>query len=109
MISAGAVVVTASRIGRGVILNTGCTVDHHSVIGDYAHIAPGAHLGGEVSVGALSIVGIGAVVLPRCRVGAGCTIGAGAVVTADVPDGATAVGVPARLLPAFPASYCLDR
>jgi sugar O-acyltransferase (sialic acid O-acetyltransferase NeuD family) len=98
MISAGAIVVTGSRIGRGVILNTGCAVDHHSSIGDYAHIAPGAHLGGEVSVGARSLVGMGAVVLPRCRIGAGCTIGAGAVVIGDVPDGATAVGVPGRLL-----------
>ena len=99
MISAGAIVITGSRIGRGVILNTGCTVDHHSRIGDYAHVAPGAHLGGEVSVGACSLIGIGAVILPRCRIGAGCTIGAGAVVIGDVPDGATAVGVPARLLP----------
>lgn len=99
MVSAGAIVITGSRIGRGVILNTGCTVDHHSRVGDYAHVAPGAHLGGEVSVGACSLVGIGAVVLPRCRIGAGCTIGAGAVVIGDVPDGATAVGVPARLLP----------
>ena len=99
MVSAGAVVVTGARIGLGVILNTGCTVDHHSHVGDYAHIAPGVHLGGEVAIGGRTLVGIGAVVLPRCRVGAGCTIGAGAVVIGDVPDGATAVGVPARLFP----------
>jgi sugar O-acyltransferase (sialic acid O-acetyltransferase NeuD family) len=99
MVSAGAVVVTGSRIGRAVILNTGCTVDHHSQIGDYAHIAPGVHLGGEVAIGERTLVGIGAVVLPRCRVGAGCTIGAGAVVIGDVPDGVTAVGVPARPFP----------
>jgi sugar O-acyltransferase (sialic acid O-acetyltransferase NeuD family) len=99
MVSAGAVVITGSRIGRGVILNTGCTVDHHTRIGDYAHIAPGARLGGEVSIGPGTLVGIGATILPRCRVGAGCTIGAGAVVIADVPEGATAVGVPASLLP----------
>jgi sugar O-acyltransferase (sialic acid O-acetyltransferase NeuD family) len=99
MVSAGAVVVTGSRIGRGVILNTGCTVDHHSHVGDYAHIAPGVHLGGEVAIGGRTLVGIGAVVLPRCRVGAGCTIGAGAVVIGDVPDGVTAVGVPARMFP----------
>jgi sugar O-acyltransferase (sialic acid O-acetyltransferase NeuD family) len=99
MVSAGAVVITRSRVGRGVILNTGCTVDHHTHIEDYAHIAPGVHLGGEVSIGPCTLVGIGATVLPRCRIGAGCTIGAGAVVIADVPDGATAVGVPASLLP----------
>jgi sugar O-acyltransferase (sialic acid O-acetyltransferase NeuD family) len=98
MVSAGAVVITGARIGRGVILNTGCTVDHHTRVGDYAHIAPGAHLGGEVTIGARTLVGIGATILPRCRVGAGCTVGAGAVVIADVPDGATAVGVPASLL-----------
>ena len=99
MVSAGAILVTAAHIGQGVILNTGCTVDHHTDVGDYAHIAPGVHIGGEVSIGQLTLVGIGAVVLPRCRIGAGCTVGAGAVVTRDVPDGTVVAGVPARRVP----------
>ena len=102
MVCSGVVVVVACRIGCGVILNTGTTVDHHSEIGDFAHLAPGVHLGGEVSVGAGSLIGIGAVILPRRRIGAGCTIGAGAVVVHDVPDGVTVVGVPARALAASP-------
>jgi sugar O-acyltransferase (sialic acid O-acetyltransferase NeuD family) len=100
MISAGAIVVTGSRIGRGVILNTGCSVDHHARIGDFVHIAPGARLGGEVSVGERAMVGMGAVVLPRVRLGAGCTVGAGAVVIRDVAEGTTVVGVPARQMDA---------
>jgi acetyltransferase-like isoleucine patch superfamily enzyme len=43
-------------------------------------------------------VGVGAVILPGVTVGRGAQIGAGAVVAHDVPDGAIAAGVPARVL-----------
>ena len=35
---AGVVVGTGSVIGANVILNTSCTVDHHSRVGDHAHL-----------------------------------------------------------------------
>ncbi|MHB1677800.1 MAG: hypothetical protein ACYCSS_09725 [Sulfuriferula sp.] len=38
-------------------------------------------------------------VLGGVRLGNGCKIGAMSVVLSDVPDGATAVGVPARIIP----------
>lgn len=41
-------------------------------------------------------VGTGAIVLPGVTIGVGAMVGAGAVVTADVPDGTTVVGNPAR-------------
>lgn len=43
-------------------------------------------------------IGSGAVILCGVEIGEGALIGAGAVVTADVPAGATVVGVPARVL-----------
>ncbi len=45
-----------------------------------------------------SFIGAGAIVLPGVTVGEAATVGAGAVVVEDVPDGATAVGNPARIL-----------
>ena len=96
MVCAGVVVNPQSEVGEDVILNTGCTVDHHNRIGPHAHIAPGAHLGGEVTVEEGAMVGIGAIVLPQVRIGAWSVVGARAVVLKDVPPGVTVIGVPAK-------------
>jgi serine O-acetyltransferase len=44
------------------------------------------------------MVGVGAKVLGPITVGNDARIGANAVVLRDVPDGGTAVGVPARII-----------
>jgi acetyltransferase-like isoleucine patch superfamily enzyme len=43
-------------------------------------------------------IGVGATILPGVTVGRGAQVGAGAVVAEDVPAGAIAAGVPARVL-----------
>lgn len=98
MICAGVIVNPGSVIGINVILNTSCTVDHHNQVGDHVHIAPGVHLGGEVSIDEGALVGIGATVMPQRRVGAWSVVGAGALVATDVPARSVVVGVPARIL-----------
>lgn len=95
-ILAQAAVCTHVRLGRGVIVNTGASVDHDCVIEDGAHIAPGARLAGEVLVGERAFIGMGAVVLPRLHIGNDAIVGAGAVVTRSVLAGETVVGNPAR-------------
>jgi sugar O-acyltransferase (sialic acid O-acetyltransferase NeuD family) len=98
VVCANVVINIGSRIGEQVILNTSCSVDHHNHIGDFVHIAPGAHLGGDVTVGEGTLVGLGALVLPQIRIGKWAVIGAGAVVIKDIPDFAVAVGNPAKII-----------
>jgi carbonic anhydrase/acetyltransferase-like protein (isoleucine patch superfamily) len=43
-------------------------------------------------------IGLGAILLPGTRLGAGVQVGAGAVVAGEIPAGAVAAGVPARVL-----------
>jgi sugar O-acyltransferase (sialic acid O-acetyltransferase NeuD family) len=85
-------------IGNHAILNTSCSVDHDCRIGDYAHIAPGCCLGGGITIGEGAFLGVGTGVIPGIRIGRWSVIGAGAVVTKDLPDNCTAVGVPAKVI-----------
>lgn len=95
---AGVVVNARASIGSGCILNTGATIDHDCVIARGAHISPGANLAGIVKVGECSWVGIGASVKEEITIGRDSIVGAGAAVVADVGDGVSVGGVPARIL-----------
>ncbi len=94
----GSIIQANTRIGSHVLINTAASVDHDNVIGDGVHVSPHATLCGHVEVGEGTHIGAAATVIPSIRIGRWCTIGAGAVVTTDIPDHATAVGVPAKVI-----------
>lgn len=97
-IMAGAIINAASVIADLVIVNTGATIDHDCCIGRGVHIAPQCTLAGNVIVGEGAFLGTGATAIPRMQIGRRATVGAGAVVIRNIPDGAVAVGVPARVV-----------
>ena len=96
MIAANVVINPLAKIGTGAICNTACIIEHECVVGNFAHIAPGAVLCGNVKVGNNSFVGANAVIRQGITIGNNVMIGAGAVVLKNVPDNATVMGVPAK-------------
>ena len=98
VVFAGAIVQPHAVIGSHAILNTSASVDHECRIGDFAQIAPGAHLGGNVQVDEGAFVGIGSAIIQGVKIGSWSTVGAGAAVIHDVAPNTTAVGVPTRVL-----------
>lgn len=95
-IMAGAVINADAAIGDLAIVNTGASVDHDCTIEAGVHLAPQCALAGNVHVGAGAFLGIGSRVIPQVSIGARAMVGAGSVALCDIPDDATAVGVPAR-------------
>lgn len=88
------------QIGCGVQIAPNCAFY------PYAHgVAPGELIQnqplqtkGGIIIDDDAWLGFGVIVLDGVRIGKGAVVGAGAVVTHDVPDGAIALGVPARVV-----------
>lgn len=88
------------QIGRCVQIAAACafySYDHSIAAGTSIWDQP-LTTRGDIVVGDDAWLGHGVVVLSGVRIGNGAVIGAGAVVTRDIPDGAVAVGSPARII-----------
>lgn len=81
-------------------------VHKRAQIGDNVIIGPNVTIGGRSGfqdvpiIGNDVVIGAGARILGPVKIGDGARIGANAVVLHDVPAGAVAVGIPARIKPA---------
>ena len=87
-------------IGKDVLIAAYAYIiggDHDATDAATPVLAQGRRAAG-VAIGDGAWIGAGAKILDGVRIGARAIVGAGAVVRAAVPDGATAVGVPARIV-----------
>ena len=106
-LTSGAFIPMSVEIGEGSVLaygGMGLLFHADACIGRGVTIAPQVTLGGRCGHGGVPriedgcYIGVGAKILGPVRVGARATIGANAVVVTDVPPGAVAAGVPARIV-----------
>ncbi len=96
-----------AKIGKGLFIDhgMGVVIGETSIIGDDVKMFHGVTLGGVGSEKGKRhptimnnvTIGCGAKVLGNITIGMGANIGANAVVLKDVPNFATAVGVPAKI------------
>lgn len=116
--------ITGVEIHPGATLGHGVFIDHGmgvvigetAVVGDDCLIYKGVVLGGtslerqkrHPTLGKGVVVGSNACILGNIRIGDGARVGSGSVVIRDVPAGATAVGVPSRIVSTVGSHAPLD-
>ncbi len=97
-----------AKIGRGILIDhgAGVVIGETAEVGDGCTLYQGVTLGGtgkdtgkrHPTLGKNVLVGSGAKILGPFKIGDGAKIASNAVVLQPLPEGATAVGVPARVV-----------
>jgi len=96
VVLAGTVATAECQIGNHVAIMSVVAITHDDQIGDFATLASGVRLGGGVRVEPGAYLGAGALVREALTVGAWSLVAMGAVVTRPVPRAELWAGVPAR-------------
>ncbi|GLQ55962.1 gamma carbonic anhydrase family protein [Devosia nitrariae] len=80
-------VVLHTDMGFPLTIGAGCTIGHKAILHG-------------CTIGANTLIGMGATVLNGARIGANCLIGAGALVTEgkEIPDNSLVIGAPGKLV-----------
>lgn len=102
------------KIGKGNIIQGGCSVScdvtigdfnvfnggvvfgHDDVVGNYNSFMPAIRVSGEVVIGDANFFGVGSIILQQIKIGNGIRLGAGSVLMTKPKDGKLYMGNPAK-------------
>jgi sugar O-acyltransferase (sialic acid O-acetyltransferase NeuD family) len=96
VVLAGSVATAQCQIGNHVAVMPMVAITHDDQVGDFATLASGVRLGGGVRVEFGAYLGAGALVREDLTVGAWSLVAMGAAVTRPIPRAELWAGVPAR-------------
>ncbi|MBQ8605324.1 MAG: acetyltransferase [Clostridia bacterium] len=91
-----AIINACATLGDNCVVNTRALLEHGSVVGNHVNVSTNVSINGDVRVMDGCFVGSSSVIIGQLTIGAWSTIGAGAVVIRDVESGITVAGVPAK-------------
>lgn len=97
VVQAGAVLLCDLRVGEFTIVGASSTLGHDCRVGSYCFLSPGLRVAGYATIGDDCVTGLNTCLINHVTLGNRCTTGAGTVLIRDLPEGCTAVGVPARV------------
>ncbi len=92
-----AILSPKARIGNYVLINNHTTIGHDCILEDFAQVSPGGRVSGFSVLKEGALLGANAVIAQGRTLGRFATLGASSFAMLNVPDGATAIGVPARV------------
>lgn len=87
-----------TNIDDFVVINMNCSIGHNCTLGKFATLSPGVNLGGFTLLEQEVFMGIGAATRQNIRVGARSVVGGQAMVTKEIPANSVVAGVPARIV-----------
>ena len=97
------IVNSKARIGKFCDINQGVNIGANGMIDEEGKV----HLRTPI-IGDYCYIGIGAKIFGDCTIGNNCRIGANAVVTKDIADDMTAIGIPMQMHPNKHKMLCIS-
>ena len=96
VVFSGVVINPYVRLGNNIVVATGSTIDHDTEIKDHSFISAGVTVGAETKIEEEVLLALGSKVISGVNICKGAMIGAGCVITGNICESGTYVGVPGK-------------